>query len=111
MAVVLAVGIVLAIAGLVLLFNVLGAGDYVIRTVTSRYLGSLPPGFAASKRGFGVYALLVVAIGVVFLGVGIAASAAAIGAGLIVLGAVAFVILSVVAIRGEADTVRKSRKV
>src|SRR2546429_1964539 len=62
-AVVLAIGAVLFIAGFALLLNLFGAGDYVIRRVTSRYLGTLPPGFAASQRGFRVYALLVFAVG------------------------------------------------
>jgi hypothetical protein len=104
--VVLAIGIVLTVAGLVLLFNLFGAGDYVIRAVTSKYLGSLPPGFAASRRGFRIYATLVIAVGLVCLGLGVAASLIPIGAGLIVIGAVIFGIASVVAISGEVETAR-----
>jgi hypothetical protein len=105
-AAVLAIGILLTLAGLVLLFNVAGAGDYVIRTVTSRYLGSLPPGFAASKRGFSTYAALLIAIGIVCIGLGITDRALPVGAGLIVVGALIFGIASVVAIVGEVETAR-----
>lgn len=106
---VLVIGILLTVAGIVLLLNVFAAGDYVMRTVTQKYLGSLPPGFAASKRGFRVYATLVISIGVVFLGLGIAASLVPVGAALLVLGAVIFVIASVIAIKGEVATSRRGR--
>jgi len=109
-AVVLAIGILLAVAGLVLLFDVFGAGDYAIRAVTSKYLGSLPPGFAASKRGFGVYATLLIAIGIVCIGLGVAGNLPPIGAGLIVVGAVTFGVASVVAISGEVETARGGKK-
>ena len=109
MAVVLAIGILLTVAGLVLLFNLFGAGDYVIRTVTSKYLGSLPPGFAASRRGFQVYATLLIAIGIVCIGLGVSGNLLPIGAGLIVIGAVIFGIASIVAISGEVETSRRGR--
>lgn len=103
---VLVIGILLTVAGTVLLLNLFGAGDYVIRRVTSKYLGELPPGFAASKRGFRIYSVLVVAIGVVCLGLGLADRLLPVAAGLIVVGAVAFGIASVVAITGEVETAR-----
>ena len=109
MAVVLAIGILLTVAGLVLLFNLFGAGDYVIRAVTSKYLGSLPPGFAASKRGFQVYATLLISIGMVCIGLGVTETLLPIGAGLIVVGAVIFGIASVVAITGEVERARGSK--
>src|SRR5438552_1875938 len=68
----LVIGGLIALLGVVLLLNVLGAGDLVVRSITSRYLGSLPPGYAASKNGFRVYAALVIAIGSLFAGFGIA---------------------------------------
>ncbi|HET7418928.1 MAG TPA: hypothetical protein VFL27_00950 [Candidatus Dormibacteraeota bacterium] len=110
MALVLAIGIVLAVVGLVLLFDLFGAGDYVIRTVTSKYLGSLPPGFAASRRGFQVYATLLIAVGIVCIGLGLTAKVLPIGAGLIVIGALIFGIASVVAISGEVETARGKPK-
>ena len=100
------IGVLLCLAGVMLLANLLGAGDYVIRRVTSRYLGSLPPGYAASKRGFRVYAILVLAIGVVFLGVGVTASTVLPGIVLLAVGIAAFIATSVIAIRGEVATAR-----
>jgi hypothetical protein len=108
-AAVLVIGVLLALAGVVLLLNLFGAGDYVIRTVTSKYLGTLPPGYAASKRGFRIYALLVLAVGVVCVGFGLTGQVLPIGAALIVIGAVIFGIASVVAITGEVETNRRGR--
>jgi membrane protease YdiL (CAAX protease family) len=108
-AAVLVIGVLLALAGVVLLSNLFGAGDYVIRVVTSRYLGSLPPGYAASKRGFRVYAILVLAVGLVCVGFGLTGRLLPIGAGLIVIGAVTFGIASVAAITGEVETSRRGR--
>jgi len=103
---VLVIGALISVAGVILLVNLAGAGDYVIEHLTSRNLGTLPPGFAASRGGFQVYALLVLAIGLVFLGVGVAASAVVPGLALIGIGLVAFGFASVLAIRGEVVTAR-----
>ena len=103
-AVILVIGTLLVLAGLVLALNLFGAGDYVIRHVTSRSLGTLAPGFAAYPRGFRVYALIVLAIGVVFVGVALAGSIVWLGLVLIAAGLVAFLAVSVIAIRGEVDT-------
>ena len=103
---VLVIGALISVAGVILLVNLEGAGDYVIEHLTSRNLGTLPPGFAASRGGFQVYALLVLAIGLVFLGVGVAASAVVPGLALIGIGLVAFGFASVLAIRGEVVTAR-----
>jgi hypothetical protein len=97
----LVIGGLIALIGAVLLVNLLGAGDFVMRNVTSRYLGSLPPGYAASKVGFRVYAVLVIAIGLVFAGFGIAESSVTLGALVFAAGAVGVIVLSVIAIRGE----------
>jgi len=105
-AVVIAIGAVLLISGFALLLNLFGAGDYVIRRVTSRYLGTLPPGFAASKRGFRIYAVLVLSVGVLCLGLAAAAWLLPLGAALLVLGAVGFGVASMVAIAGEVETAR-----
>jgi hypothetical protein len=104
-----AIGVLLVGAGIVLLVNLVGAGDYVIRKVTSRYLGTLPPGFAASKRGFRIYATLVLAVGLVCLGLGLIERILPVAAGLIVLGAVIFGVASVVAIAGEVETARRPK--
>ncbi|HEX9475188.1 MAG TPA: hypothetical protein VGA41_00905, partial [Candidatus Dormibacteraeota bacterium] len=62
------IGALLTLAGLALLLNLGGAGDALIARVTSRSLGELAPGFAASRGGFRIYAILVLAIGVAVLG-------------------------------------------
>jgi hypothetical protein len=109
-AVVLVIGVLVTLAGIVLLLNLFGARNYVMLHVTSKYLGSLPPGFANSKRGFSVYSILVISIGVIFLGVAAAAWNVPLGLVLLVLGGAAFVVLSVIAIRGEGETVRKPQR-
>ena len=110
MAVVLAIGLAISGAGLVLLLNLFGAGDYVMRRVTSRYLGTLPPGFAASKRGFRIYAVLVLAVGLLCLGLAATEWLLPLGAGLLVVGAITFGVASVVAIAGEVEVARGDKK-
>jgi hypothetical protein len=107
---VLAIGAILSVAGVVLLLNVGGAADVVMRRVTSQPLGELAPGFAASRRGFQAYAALVIAIGVFAVGLGVAGSSALIGAGLMVLGGISFVVASVIAIAGEVTTYRALKR-
>jgi hypothetical protein len=109
-AVVLAIGVAISVAGLVLLVNFFGAGDYVMRRVTSQYLGTLPPGFAASKRGFRIYAVLVLAVGLLCLGLAATGWLLPLGAGLLVVGAITFGVGSVVAIAGEIETARGSNQ-
>jgi hypothetical protein len=108
--VVIAIGVVLWVAGLVLLFNVAGAADVVIRTVTSRSLGELAPGFAASPRGFKVYAVLILEVGVAVTGLGIAGSSAVLGGALLALGIIGFLVASVIAIAGEVTTYRALKR-
>jgi hypothetical protein len=108
-AAVLVIGVLLTLAGVVLLLNLLGAGDFVMRHVTSKYLGSLPPGFANSKRGFRAYSILIISIGLVFLGIWVAASTVLFGLVVVVAGAAGFVVTSVIGIRGEAETTRRGR--
>jgi hypothetical protein len=105
--VVLAIGILLILLGCVWLLNVFGAGDYTIRRVNSRYLGTLPPGFAATTRGFRVYSVLVIALGVLCIGLGTTERFLPLAAGLIVVGAIAFGVASIVAIAGEVEVYRK----
>ncbi len=103
---VLALGLVLVVVGAALLINLGGAADAVIRRVTSRNLGELAPGYAASPRGFRVCATLVLALGIAVAGLGISSSAAVAGAVAMVLGVAVFVIVSVLAITGEVRTYR-----
>jgi hypothetical protein len=106
----LVIGAVIVVLGAALLFNILGAGDLVIRGVTSRHLGSLPPGYAASRRGFQVYSALVIAIGLVFAGFGLAESSVGLGAVVFGAGAIAFVVLSILVIRGEIVAYRALKR-
>ena len=107
---VLAIGVLLLLTGVALLFNLGGAADAVIRRVTSRSLGELAPGYAASRTGFKVYAVLILAIGVAVTGLGIAESSSDLGAGLLLLGVSAFVVASVIAIAGEVRTYRALKR-
>ncbi|HVH62682.1 MAG TPA: hypothetical protein VNA65_03675 [Candidatus Dormibacteraeota bacterium] len=109
MQIVVAIGVLLCLIGFAWLLNIFGAGDYMIRRVTSQNLGSLPPGFASTLRGFRIYAVLVAAIGVVCLGLGLTERSVPLGAGLIVVGAVTFGIASMLAIAGEIETARTKR--
>jgi len=108
--VVLAIGAVLVVVGLVLLLNLFGAGDLVIRRVTSRSLGELAPGFAASRRGFRTYAALILAIGVLCVGLAMTDRFLPLGVALLVLGAITFGIASVIAIAGEVETYRALKR-
>ncbi len=107
---VLVIGVLLFLAGFVLLVDLFGAADLVLRRVTSQPLGELAPGFAASRRGFRTYALLVLAIGILCLGLAATAWFIPMGAGLLVLGALIFGIASVIAIAGEVETYRALKR-
>jgi hypothetical protein len=109
MAFLLVIGVTLAVAGLVLLFNVAGRADFVMRHVTSKYLGTLPPGYANSKAGFRVYCVLLISIGCVFIGVFLAAKVVALGVALLLVGLAGFAATSVIAIRGEVATTREKK--
>jgi hypothetical protein len=104
------IGILFAAAGFVLLLNVFAAGDYVIRHLTSRSLGELAPGFAATRRGLRTYATLLLAIGVVCLGVAEMTLSIPMAGGLLVVGAMTFGVASIVAIAGEIETYRSLKK-
>src|SRR6476661_1713636 len=103
---VIAIGLLLVIVGAVLLLNLGGAGDAVIARVTSRNLGELAPGYAASRGGFRVYATLVLALGVAVAGLGISPAAPLAGAIGTAAAVLAFIVASVVAIAGEVRTYR-----
>ncbi|MGA7910778.1 MAG: hypothetical protein WB682_13895 [Candidatus Dormiibacterota bacterium] len=110
MGVVLALGALLCLAGIVLLLNVFGAGDYMVRRVTSRSLGELAPGFAATPRGFKTYAVLVLSVGMLSAGIGLTAVFIPLAAGVLVLGAVVFGLASMLAIAGEIETYRALKR-
>lgn len=104
------VGVLVSLAGLALLLNVGGAGDLVIHRVTSRSLGDLAPGYAASPSGFKVYATLVLAVGVAVTGLEITNRSAIIGLTLLLLGIGVFIVASVIAIAGEVRTYRALKR-
>jgi hypothetical protein len=106
----IAIGVLLCVAGITLLFNVGGAGDAVIRRVTSRSLGELAPGFAASLSGFRVYAGLILSIGVAVAGLGVADRSAVLGVGLFLVGVAVFAAGSLLAIVGEVRTYRALKR-
>jgi hypothetical protein len=84
--------------------------DRLIRRVTSRSLGSLAPGYAATGAGIRVYTGLVVSIGVTVLGAGLAGSYRTLGGAVLLAGVAAFLVLSVVALVGETQTFRKLKR-
>ena len=92
--------------GLGLLTNAAGLADLAISRITSKDLGSLAPGYAASRSGLRVYALLIVAIGLVLIGVGLAFQATAAGLWVMAVGLVTFLVSSVLILRGEVATYR-----
>jgi len=104
--VVLALGIVLVGAGNVLYFK----RDDLVQRVTSRPLGSLAPGYAASPDGVKVYTYLVTSIGIVLVGIGISPWFARYGVLTTAVGILAFVVFSVVAIVGEVRTYRALKR-
>jgi hypothetical protein len=105
-ALIVLIGAVLAGGGIVLLLNLGGAADALIRRVTSRNLGSLAPGYAADPNGMRVYAALLVGLGLAVLGVGVGPGSPLVGALAFVAGAVVFVAASVLIIAGEVRTYR-----
>ena len=102
----LAVGLLLVAAGVVLLLDLGGAARFVIRRLTSRNLGELAPGYAASRNGFRVYAALVLFVGVIATGLAISPGAPVAGAAGTVVGIVGFLIASGMALVGEVRTYR-----
>jgi hypothetical protein len=109
-AVVLVIGALLCVAGALLLIDGFGAGSFVMRHLTSRNLGSLAPGYANTPHGFAVYARMITAIGVVFLGVAIAGRFPFVGLAVLGVGVVAFAALSVMALRGEVRVYRRVKR-
>jgi hypothetical protein len=106
----LVLGILLVLAGQILHANLAGSADFVIKNLTSRSLGSLAPGYAASSTGFKAYVHLLTAIGMALVGLGILDWGGNFGEILVVVGIVYFVIFSVVAVAGEVRTYRALKR-
>ena len=98
--------------GVLLLLVSLGLGlgsRYVIDRVTSRSLGTLAPGFAATQWGYLVYVGLVQSIGLTVLGLGLSAYRPS-TIMLSVIGSAEFVGLTIAAIIGEVTTYRALKR-
>jgi hypothetical protein len=78
--------------------------DFVIEHVTSKSLGSLAPGYAATRRGYAAYAGLVTDIGLILI-------ALHFGNPWFVLGVIAlFIVGSVAVVLGEVLTYRTLKR-
>ena len=97
-------GVVIAVAGLALLLDVGGSARWLIRNLTSRSLGELAPGYAASRSGMRAYAVVLVGLGVALAGVGVALSSPLPGLVAMGAGAVVFLAASAVVVAGEIRT-------
>jgi hypothetical protein len=96
--------LVLGIALVISSFALILGRDFVIRRVTSRPLGSLPPGYAATPRGYIGYTFLVFDLGLILLAINFENPWLIIGAiGL-------FVLASITVIMGEVVTYRNLKR-
>jgi hypothetical protein len=103
-----ALGLIILLAGGILYTNV--ASDFLIRNLTSRSLGTLAPGYAASRSGIRVYSNVIASFGIVVIGLGATDWAGTIGALVAVVGLVMFVAFSAAAIVGEVRTYRALKR-
>lgn len=100
MAALVAIGIVLIFASAALYVG----RDVVTRRVTSKSLGSLAPGYAATKQGYRAYVGLVADVGLIALAVGL-------NNVWLIIGSVAvFIIGTVTVVIGEVVTFRKLQR-
>ncbi|HEY6876012.1 MAG TPA: hypothetical protein VI384_06610 [Candidatus Dormibacteraeota bacterium] len=93
----------LLILGLILVFAAAAlwvSRDYVTRHVTSKSLGSLAPGFAATRSGYFIYTGLVTDIGLILIALHFS------NAWLLLAAIVLFVVESIAAIAGEVVVYR-----
>jgi hypothetical protein len=103
-----ALGLLILVAGGILYTNV--AANFLIRHVTSRSLGTLAPGYAASRAGIRTYSNLIASFGILVIGLGATDWAGTVGAFAAVVGFVMFVSFSAVAIAGEVRTYRALKR-
>jgi hypothetical protein len=103
-----ALGLIILIAGGLLYTKV--AADFLIRNVTSRSLGTLAPGYAASRAGIRTYSNLVASFGILVIGLGATDWAGTTGAFVAVVGFIMFVAFSAAAIAGEVRTYRALKR-
>ena len=86
------------------------AHRWLIGHITSRSLGTLAPGYAASDRGLRTYTGLVRAVGIVVLSFWILSWSVEVGGLLLLAGVGGFIYLSIKAIRGEVTTFRALKR-
>jgi hypothetical protein len=103
-----ALGLLILVAGGILYTRV--AADFLIRNLTSRSLGTLAPGYAASRAGIRTYSNVIASFGIVVIGLGATDWAGSTGAFVAVVGLVMFVAFSAVAIAGEVKTYRALKR-
>ncbi|HEY2597970.1 MAG TPA: hypothetical protein VGJ79_05775 [Candidatus Dormibacteraeota bacterium] len=103
-----ALGLLILLAGGILYTDV--AGNFLIRNLTSRSLGTLAPGYAASRSGIRVYSNVIASFGILVIGLGATDWAGTTGAFLAVVGLVMFVVFSALAIAGEVRTYRALKR-
>ena len=97
----------LTVIGVVLIFAsgaLFIAQDTVMRAVTSRSLGSLAPGYAATKLGYRLYVGLVTDVGLIALAIGLNI------AWLIIVSIVIFVIETIAVAIGEVVVFRRLKR-
>jgi hypothetical protein len=105
---VMALGLIILVAGGILYTKV--AGDFVIKNLTSRSLGTLAPGYAASRGGIRTYSNLIASFGILVIGLGATDWAGTTGAFVAVVGFLMFVAFSAAAIAGEVRTYRALKR-
>jgi phosphatidylglycerophosphate synthase len=100
------VDVLLILSGVLVVafFALVAARDFVIDHVTSRSLGSLAPGYAATRRGYYTYAALVGVIGLILLALYIG------NPWLVLLWISLFLATSIAAIAGEVRTYRELKR-
>jgi hypothetical protein len=103
-----ALGLVILLAGGILYTKV--ASNFLIKNLTSRSLGTLAPGYAASHAGIKTYSNVIASFGILVIGLGATDWAGTTGAFVAVVGLVMFVAFSVVAIVGEVRTYRALKR-
>jgi hypothetical protein len=98
-------GLTWVVAGLII-FDAFGFGRFVIRHLTSKPLGGLAPGYAATLPGLKAYALVLMFCGLALGGLALAAEVPLAGLAAITGSLLGFVLTSIVAIVGEVKTYR-----
>lgn len=101
MGILVPIGVLITLGGIAVEFK----RELVIRRVTSQSLGSLAPGYAATRFGLTVYATLIDAVGLATIGLGLTAWTIY-GAALAAFMVALFLVLSVFAIVGEVRVYR-----